>query len=92
MQKYVNSANVISVRIDQKHEPAAAAAAEMKCGDDQLRVIMIIISLEFLPTLRPLAKDRLDCDDVRRISTQFFIRPPGTVVPDGLLFYRRCFF
>ena len=22
----------------------------------------------------------------------FFVRPPGTVVPDGLLFYRRCFF
>ena len=22
----------------------------------------------------------------------WFVRPPGTVVPDGLLFYRRCFF
>jgi len=29
---------------------------------------------------------------IKNIKLLFFvIRPPGTVVPDGLLFYRRCF-
>jgi len=26
------------------------------------------------------------------IGVAYLIRPPGTVVPDGLLFHRRCFF
>ena len=35
------------------------------------------------------SRNRCPCVQLTR---SLFIRPPGTVVPDGLLFYRRCFF
>ena len=38
------------------------------------------------------APPKILLDELQYTMKRELFRPPGTVVPDGLLFYRRCFF